>query len=264
MFKLGGHRPDPADEKYATFSKSMFAGVSPISNDEVDLRAFSSPRHDQRRTSTCVAQSVIKALEIKRIQKHGHNAHVALSVMDLYFGARDLMDPKETNLDDGTHIHLACEVLRTFGVCREVMNPFDEKNLFIPTSVLATREAYLNKIQANYRIYSTGWSRVDDVITNLQMGNPVVFGTIVGASWFNYGPDSPAIGPTKFENSKGSHATCLVGWVDGKFITENSWGSYWGQNGFGFLQPEVIADDNSKDFWVIADGSEAWYEGMKK
>lgn len=263
MFKLGGHRPDPQKDDYRLFNKSLFSSKAPVYSGDADLRPFSSPRHDQRQTGTCVAQSVIKALEIKRIQKHGHAAHVPLSVMDLYFGARDAMRPKETDKDEGTHIYLACDVVRKFGVCREVMNPFDEKNLFVPTPVEATREAYMNKIKANYRIDSTGWDRVDDVIANLQMGNPVVFGTLVGQSWFNYTGSGDPLPPTSSDDSKGGHATCLVGYVDGKFITENSWGTSWGDNGYGWLQPEVIASPNSTDFWVIADGSEVWYDEAK-
>lgn len=257
MFKVNGHRPDP-DLHYNHFNTSLF-GSHLVTTGDADLRPFSSPRQNQRVTGTCVAQSVIKALEIKRIMKHGMAAHVDLSVMDLYFGARDLMNPKETNVDNGTFIYLACEVLKRFGVCREVMNPFDEKNLFTPSPILATREAFMNKIKTAYRIQSSGWDRVDDVVANLRVGNPVVFGTLVGDNWFNYEPSKGALKPTKFEDAKGSHATCLVGWVDNKFITENSWGD-WGDNGYGWLQPEVIADDNSKDFWTIVDGSEIWYE----
>lgn len=256
MFKLGGYRSDPKDN-YDVFDKSIFK-ASPINSGDIDLRPFSSPRHNQRQTSTCVAQSVIKALEIKRIQKHGKGAHVSLSVMDLYYGARDEMNPKETDRDQGTHIYLACDVLKRFGVCREIMNPFDEKNLFIPTPIIATRESYMNKIQSSYKISSEGNDRIQDVIINLQMGNPVVFGTLVGENWFDYNQKSLPLPPTKLQDSKGSHATCLVGYVDGKFITENSWGEDWGDNGYGWLQPEVISDKYSQDFWVIVDGSELW------
>lgn len=263
MFKVGGARPDPSDIQYTAFNKASFDGHDPLSSGDVDLRPFSSPRHNQRQTSTCVAQSTIKALEIKRIQKHGIASHVPLSVMDLYYGARDAMSPKETNVDEGTNIYLACQVLRTFGVCREQMNPFDEKNLFIPTPLLASREAYLNRTAAERRIDSTGWDRVDDVVANLRMGNPVVFATQVGNNWFNYGPTSKPLEPTKPADSKGGHAMCLVGWVDNKFIVENSWGTEFGQNGFAFVQPEVISDANTNDLWSILDGSEAYFEGNK-
>jgi len=94
----------------------------------------------------------------------------------------------------------------------------------------------------------------------LKMGNPVVFGTLVGQTWFDYEANSPALAVTTPDNSKGSHAICIVGYVDGKFIIENSWGVDWGDNGYGWLQPEVIASDYSQDFWTIVDGSEVWYD----
>lgn len=263
--KLGGHRPDP-EKEYLSFNKhELFKNSAPLyTGGNIDLRPFSSPRHEQRTTDTCVAQSVIKALEIKRIQKHGHAKHVDLSVMDLYFGCRDKMNPRETNKDDGTYIYLACEVLKDFGVCRESMHPFKESNLYIPPPILATRESYLNRIKTAYKIQKGGWDRVDDVISNLEMGNPVVFGTAVGKNWVNYsGTSDEPLRPTPWEERKGNHAVCIVGYVDGKFIIENSWGTWWGENGYGWLRPEVIEDDASKDFWVICDGSEVYAENIK-
>jgi len=255
-----GARLDPPNENYKKFDKSMISNYLPILNGNVDLREFTSPRHNQRKTSTCTCQSAVKALEIKRIMKYGKEAHVPLSVMDLYYGARDLMDPKETDRDEGTYLYLVCDVLRRFGVCREELNPFDEKNLFVPTPIMATRESYMNKISANYRISSTGNDRVDDVINNLRVGNPVIFATRVGMNWMLYNSNSKPLEITSMDNSIGNHAICIVGWVDGKFVIENSWGNGWGDDGFAYLQPEVIADCGSVDFWVIAEGSEAWYE----
>lgn len=263
MIKLGGYKPDLEDEEYLAFDNSFFFGFSASSSGEVDLRQYTSPRHNQRTTNSCVAQSLVKALEIKRIQKNGIKNHVDLSVMDLYFGARDLMNPKETNIDEGTRISLACEVLKRFGVCREVMNPFNENNLFIPTPILATRESYMNKIKSSFKITSQDKNRVDDVIANLRMGNPVVFGTLIDDYWLKYENHNNPIKPVAKENSKGGHAICIVGWVKDKFVIENSWGNYWGDNGFAYLEPEVISSKSSSDFWVIVEGSEAWHENVK-
>lgn len=263
MFKLGGHRPDPAKQYQAFDKKELFRNSAPLYSGEPDLRPFSSPRHNQTTTDSCVAQSVIKALEIKRIQKYGHGKHVDLSVMDLYYGCRDRMDPRETNKDDGTYIYLACQVLKDFGVCREVMHPFRMENLYVPPPILATREARMNQIKTAYKINSGGFDRVEDVVANLEMGNPVVFGTAVGKNWLDYSDDSEPLRPTKWEETKGNHAVCIVGYVDNKFIIENSWGTRWGDNGYGWLRPEVIADSASKDFWVICDGSEVYAENIK-
>ncbi len=257
-----GHRPDPL-ANYPEYQLTLIKDRLPLIAGEVDLRPFSSPRRNQGSTGSCAAQATIKALEIKRIMKYGHEKHVPLSVLDMYYGARDLMDPKETDMDNGTHLTLCCEVLKRFGVCREAMFPFDPHQLFTPPTILATRESYLNKIVANYRIISTGEDRIQDVINNLQVGNPVVFGTRVGDNWMNYynikSDDNP-LGPVSWEQGKGNHAICLVGWVNNRFIIENSWSTSWGDNGYGYLQPELIADDSSTDFWILCEGSELWAE----
>ena len=59
---------------------------------------------------------------------------------------------------------------------------------------------------------------------------------------------------------KGGHAMCIVGFVDGLFVVENSWGTYWGEDGFGYVVPEVFTHPSTRDIWVMVDGSEAWTE----
>ena len=63
----------------------------------------------------------------------------------------------------------------------------------------------------------------------LQAGNPVVYGTIVGQNWFDYTKGQVLTIP---EDNQGGHCTCLVGYVNGKFIGENSWGKSWGEQGY--------------------------------
>lgn len=225
----------------------------------VDLRPFSSPVHSQRHTSSCVAQSVVKALEIKRIM--AGKPHVDLSRLAVYYLARELMFPMRTNADKGTFISLACDVLRRWGVCPEADWPWDLQKIYTPPSWMAMRKAYLGKIQAFYKIRSTGNDRVDEVRRCLQAGNPVVFGTEVGAAWAlyrSYNPlkEEPLTIPTI---KTGRHAICIVGYQgNGNFIIENSWGENWGHGGFGYLAPEVIASDKSDDFWLIQGGWEEY------
>jgi len=75
-YKLNGWKPDPNNKKYKKFKRSSLS-LEKSSNqyqsgNDVDLRPYTSPRHNQRQTGSCVGQSAIKALEIKRIMKHGH------------------------------------------------------------------------------------------------------------------------------------------------------------------------------------------------
>lgn len=248
-----GFRPDPESDRYWSYEDLLKPKMLIRTTGDVDLRPFTSPRHNQGSTGSCVANATVKALEIKRIQKYGREAHVDLSRLAVYYLARELMLPSETHLDDGTNIGLAFDVLRRFGVCPEADWPFDTAKLTTPPSWKAMRNAYQNKIQAFYRIRSTGNNRVDEVIRCLQAGNPVVFGTVVGSNWFNYQKGQVLKLPDKVE---GSHATVIVGFENGLFIGENSWGSGWGNDGFYFMAPEVLSSDKSRDFWVPQAGWE--------
>lgn len=268
---LSGFRPEPADlaEQHWSFSMVRQAVLTAIGHGAAsgaldalasDLRPYSSPRHDQTTTSSCVANSVVKALEIKRIQKYGIGAHVDLSRLALYYLGRELMDPEETQHDDGMYVSMAAEVLRRFGVCKESDWPFDEQKIFAPPTWTAMRKAYVHKIASWYRIASTGIDRVGDVIANLAADNPVPFGTVIGDDWMNYGPGEVL---QKVEGAiRGRHATVLVGWqphlYGGVFIGENSWGTSWGEDGFYYMAPEVIGAIETSDLLAMAGGWEDW------
>lgn len=260
-----------------------------------DLRPFSpSTRHNQGQTSTCVSNGVTRAAEIKQIQRLTAEAmmadpnlpesvalaralasYVALSRRSNYFMSRDLMPVrpdgrKETQVDDGTQISLAAEAYRLWGACSEMPIPgrpdrecwpwgVTLQELCTSPSWMAMRQAYVHKISKWAKIKSSGQARVDDCIANLSVGNPIPFATTVSrAVWSNY----DGTYPLTVSAGDGSHCTLIVGWqprlFGGVFIIENSYGPYWGDAGFGYLAPEVIADEASFDFVAMMGGWEAW------
>lgn len=243
----------------------------------VDLRPYTSSRHDQKHSGSCVAQGIAKAAEIKRIMRHGRHAHVDLSRLSIYFLARELMNPSMTNVDKGTYISFGADVLRRFGACPEQYWPFDLHKLYVPPSWKAMRKAYVSKISDFWKIKSSGQDRVDDCILALQAGDPVVFGTKVGNNWKQYNRTSQ---PLDVVNGRilGGHCTVLVGWNPrkGVFYGENSWGDRWGiepdyeygdwsmapreatGGGYYEMRPEVIASSQASDFIVMAGGWEPW------
>jgi C1A family cysteine protease len=246
------HRNEPKEtaEKHWTFGAKMkpaLVGAAAAS----DLRVFASPRHDQRRTSSCAAQAMIKALELLRIKQWGIGAHVDLSRLACYFLARELMDPPETDRDEGSYISMNAEALRRFGTCTEDQWPFDERLVLKSPPWRVMQSAYKNRIVGWTMISSSGSDRVDDVILALANGIPVAYGTKVGSDWLNYGSNSEPLGLPS--DVKGRHATLLEGWdpAKGVFLGENSWGTGWGSDGFYEIRPEVIAWSDSKDFVCV-------------
>ena len=137
--KNNGFQPEADNPKHWDFDKLVFK-LDPVKGD-VDLRPFTSPRHNQRNSNSCVAQSVVKALEISTIMLQGREAHVDLSVLAVYYLARELQFPPQTHVDDGTYISHACDVLRRFGACPEESWAFDLKRVNVSPSWLAMRKS---------------------------------------------------------------------------------------------------------------------------
>jgi hypothetical protein len=248
------HRPEP--EALAAAHWSFTDRMKPaLAQDQrgSDMREFSPERHNQRQTNSCAAQSTIRVNEILRIKKWGKDAHVPLSRLAAYFLGRELMDPPETDKDEGVFISSVAEAIRRFGVCAESLWPFDEANILKSPPWRVMQSAYKNQIAGWTRITTTGDDRVADVITSLYNGIPVAYGTMVGADWMKYGSSSEPLGiPDKAE---GAHATVLLGWdpQKGVFIGENSWGNDWGIDGFYEIRPEAVASSGTSDLTCITE-----------
>ncbi len=252
-----GHIPDPINKPYIPFERSKISSIQASDSNDVDLRPFSLSRHNQLNTSSCVAQSSTKALLIKNAEKYGVENTIPLSALDLYWNCRNIMQPQQTQIDEGTNICLAMDALRIYGICRESEWPFNPTKVNVSPSVMTVREEFLNKIDEHYKIDSTGNQLIDDIVLNLQNKNPVVFGMNVGDEFEGYNSSSPPL--SKCTNIKGSHATTIIGWIGGKLVCENSWGFYWGHDGFYFIEPELISSIGS-DFWVIKNSLDIYWE----
>lgn len=263
--KLGGYLPEDIKEKHWKNArvlgalKALHAPDGGLGLGDVDLREHTSPRHSQRALGSCVAQALVKALEIKRIQKEGRSAHVDLSTLHLYYMARELMIPPQTHVDGGTMISLACDALKRFGVCEEKSWPYVESKHHIAPPWFAAREGYLHRIKAFYRITGQGTDRLEGILLHLHAGNPVVFGTGVKSDFFDVGPGD-VVQPIGNGVVMGGHAMVIVGYVDGCFIIENSWGTDWGDDGFARFHPDAIAEDWAHDIWAVAEGWESWHK----
>jgi C1A family cysteine protease len=98
---------------------------------------------------------------------------------------------------------------------------------------------------------------VDEVKAVLASGQAVAFRTDIYQDFYNISDEDPVYDVVE-GNRKGGHAMCLVGYDDNlrafKFI--NSWGSYWGIDGYGYISYDFCVDNSEVGFraYVLTDG----------
>jgi hypothetical protein len=156
--------------------------------------------------------------------------------------------------DDGTYIRICFDVLAKFGICKEVLWPYDLSRKHILPSIKSMREATGHRIHAYYRITETGDDRCETVLQALRSNLPVVFGTLINEAFKGLGDDSPVGIPDG--DTIGGHAMIVVGYLAGLgFIVKNSWGQDWGDSGFWIMKPEYLGWKKTTDLWVPTSGS---------
>lgn len=217
--------------------------------EDIDLRPFSVGVHSQKQTSSCVAQAIVKALEICTVRDKGVDAHEDLSVLALYYYAREMRGREYTTQDIGTYIAHAMYAINHFGVPAENSWPFRIDKRHIQPPMMVMRRGFSNRIDGYYAIKSHGSRRTHQILSALKAGHPVVFGTKTGKSWVGY--KGGVLDPP--QQVRGGHAMCIVGWSSEHqaFWVENSWGRLWGVDGCGLMSPALIEHELSRDFWVI-------------
>jgi C1A family cysteine protease len=160
--------------------------------------------------------------------------------------------------------------LTLFGVPPEDFWPYNIANYESePTAFLY---AYAQNYQAvsYYRLDPPGTTR--DALLNrikvfLKAGLPSMFGFTVYSSYVQAGSNQGKIPfPVSGDKRVGGHAIMVVGYDDGMkiqnaapgaaettgaFLIRNSWGTSWGDQGYGWLPYEYVLRSQADDWWSI-------------
>lgn len=222
-----------------------------------NLANLDSGMQDQGSYGSCVGNAQAKVDEMILVQ---HGISLELSRMFIYYNARkryaDMTNTPVT--DSGSSIFLSLAEQTKKGVATEAIAPY------INVNTAPSADAYQDGLTRlvgryerlgvqSYNLFS-GESVNRDIVldTKVAIANnmPVVFGMRLLGSFFNvYGPLStqktqynPTSPITEYTPGYvGAHCITIVGYDDdlGGVIFENSWGSGWGDNGFGFLSYEA-------------------------
>ena len=225
-----------------------------------DFSSQMPPIHDQGSLGSCTAQAVTISMEYQLKQQD--NAQT-LSPLFLYYNERKLMGTIRE--DSGASLSDGIKAISTWGVCRESMWTYsDDKKKFMvkpPKSAYEDAKNYmgLDGIRTSNVRYT-----LDAIKSRLAKGIPVVFGIYVYPSFESEKTEKTGKVPmpgTK-ERPIGGHALMFTGYDDEtkEFKFANSWGTKWGDNGYGYLKYDYVMNVGatakypyfySNDIWSI-------------
>jgi C1A family cysteine protease len=230
----------------------------------IDLRSWCSPIEDQLSLGSCTAHAGVGLVEY--FEKRAFGRHLDASRLFLYKVTRNLLN---WTGDTGAFLRTTIAAMVLFGVPPEkywqyLIADFDNE----PTGFLYAFAQNYQTIRY-YRYDPPGTTKevlLDQIKTNLAAGLPSMFGFTVYSS-INQADSSGKIPyPTTGEQSLGGHAVDAVGYDDnlkikntdtngtetkGALLIRNSWGTGWGDQGYGWLPYEYVLKGLAIDWWSV-------------
>lgn len=264
---LGWHRdlPDMRDHTLSTATVSKVLAKSSVLKKSakalpaaVDLRKYCSPIEDQGQLGSCTAHAGIGMVEY--FERRAFGKHIDASRLFLYKVTRQLLG---FSGDDGAYLRDTMKALVLFGVPPEKYWPYDTARFNDEPSNFCF--SYAQSYQAiNYYRLDPPNTPTGIVLANVKKslaGNlPAMFGFSVYSSIPPSGDGKGEIPyPGSGDTLEGGHAVLAVGYDDqkkigsnkGALLIRNSWGTGWGDHGYGWLPYAYIEDGLADDFWTL-------------
>lgn len=209
----------------------------------VDLRTAWWNIGDQEDTGSCVGWASTDGVMRYHLVKAGK------------LGSKDRVSPRftwmasketdtfvsrpETFIEEaGTSLKAAMDICRKYGSVPEAMLPFHvstklyvgDEDAFFATAAQRRATGYFN-FNKNFSQWRS-W---------LASRGPIMVALSVDATWDNATATHGILDTFQPSTVRGGHAVCLVGYTKtGRFIVRNSWGTGWGDKGFGYASQAYI------------------------
>jgi C1A family cysteine protease len=212
----------------------------------VDLIPGFPACYDQGNLGSCTANAI--AGIIQYVQKQESIPLVMPSRLFIYYNERAMEG--QVGQDAGAQIRDGIKSVVNLGACPEVPDwPYDITKFSVQPPAQAYSDALAGVVTKYMRVSQVG-STVFQCLANQ---HPFVGGITVYESFMNAaGGDIPM--PSQSEKVLGGHAIVICGYDQqtGRFKFRNSWGSGWGQNGYGTLPFAYLLSPNlASDCWAI-------------
>ncbi|HEY9751676.1 MAG TPA: C1 family peptidase [Coleofasciculaceae cyanobacterium] len=232
----------------------------------VDLRKWCSPIEDQKSLGSCTANAGVGLVEY--FQRRAFGKHLDASRLFLYKVTRNLL---HMTGDTGAYLRSTMAALALFGVPPEEYWPYTDAVPYFDTEPSAFCYAFGQSYQAinYYRLDPPGTDPKTVLVAvkrSLARGIPLMFGFTVYDSIQQSETTGKIPFPTRGEQIIGGHAVDAVGYDDtltientnetgntttGALLIRNSWGTEWGDAGYGWLPYEYILRELADDWWSL-------------
>lgn len=266
----------PENEKIKPLLKKLNVLSTPASLPvKIDLRAWCAPIEDQGALGSCTANAGVGMIEF--YEKKAYGVWLDASRLFLYKATRNLLG---WTGDTGAYLRTTMGAMALFGVPPEKYWPYKIASFDAePTAFLY---AFAQSFQAlNYYrldpVGTTPTNLLSQIKTNLAGNLPSMFGFTVydSISQANGAGKGKIPFPCSTDKVAGGHAIMAIGYDDtlaikntnggktttGALLIRNSWGTSWGDMGYGWLPYEYVLKGLAVDWWALI--SEKYVETTK-
>jgi len=250
-FKLNA-KIDPIDNRDFLFESSFQLELP----NKVDHINEMTRVKNQGRLGSCVAFAVTAIKEWQESKEHqleienGKEDHrlgkeYDLSEQWLYYNCKKI-DPWGESVE-GTSIRYAMKVLQKIGVPCEKGWPYNSTQKGKPES-WANMVAVWSLIESYQLVY--GLDNIKKALINAPLASAIFCYEEIN----KVGNDGIIADPTENSRYTGAHAIALVGYDEEKqlFKFKNSWGTGWGENGYGYFSYNYSIK-NLVNVWTMND-----------
>lgn len=235
----------------------------------VDWRSYCSPVENQLSLGCCTACAAVGMYEY--FENRSFGTYIDASRLFVYKTTRNLLG---WTGDTGAYLRSVMGALVLFGAPPEKFWPYTDRSPDFDKEPTAFMYAFGQNYQAltYYRLDPPGIALADFLTAikkYLAAGYACIIGFTVYASYVQAASTGKIPFPMANERTVGGHAILLVGYDDtmkikntgpgsvettGALILKNSWGTGWGDKGYGYLPYDYVLKGLAQDCWSMVKG----------